>query len=416
MSKLLVQGGTPLEGEVTIHGAKNSALPILAATLLTKGEVVLDHCPRLQDVEASVDILRHLGCTAVWQGESLVVDTSSMNRHDVADALMRQMRSSSIFLGAILGRCGHARLSYPGGCELGPRPIDLHLSGLRILGAEIDETGGVLNCQGANLQGHSVVLRSPSVGATENLMIAACAATGTTTLVNAAREPEIVDLQNFLQHCGGRVSGAGSSTITIHGGAPLHGCTYRCMPDRIVAATYLCAVASAGGHIRLHGANEEHLSTVSAILKEAGCEIRSDAQGMTCQRQRRLRPVHGVKTAPYPGFPTDGQAVVMAALLRSEGASLFEENLFENRYRHVDELVRMGASIQVSGRVAVVYGVDTLHGAQVSATDLRGGAALCVAALAAQGETLIDGVDHINRGYEDLARDMRALGGHVYWM
>ncbi len=414
MSKLLVQGGRPLEGEVTIHGAKNSALPILAATLLTQGEVVLDQCPRLRDVDASVAILRHLGCTATWQGTSLVVDTSTMNRHDISDELMREMRSSSIFLGAILARCGRAHLSYPGGCELGPRPIDLHLSGLRTLGAEIDETGGVLDCKGADLQGRSVVLRSPSVGATENLMIAACAATGTTTLMNVAREPEIVDLQNFLLQCGGNITGAGSSTITIQGGTKLHGCTYRCMSDRIVAATYLCAVASAGGYVRLHGAKEEHLDTVCAVLREAGCQIHADAGGITCQRQGRLQGVHGVKTAPYPGFPTDGQAVVMAALLRSQGASLFEENLFENRYRHVAELVRMGASIQVSGRVAVVYGVDVLHGASVEATDLRGGAALCVAALGAQGESVIDNIYHIDRGYEDLARDMRSLGGHVY--
>lgn len=410
MSRLLIRGGNRLQGEVTIQGAKNSVLPILAATILTGGSVVLRRCPRLRDVEASIRILRALGCKAGWRGDVLEVDTAGMTGCDVPDALMREMRSSVIFLGAILARCGEASLTSPGGCELGPRPIDLHLSGLRALGAEIDDTGGALHCKAAKLTGREIVLGFPSVGATENLMLAACGAEGVTVISNAAREPEVVDLQNFLNACGARVSGAGSSAVSIEGGQDLHGCTYRVMPDRIAAATYLCAAASAGGDIYLRGAEEGHLSTVTAALREAGCTVTADSGGIRALCRERLRAVGPVQTAPYPGFPTDAQAVLMAALLRSRGATVFEENIFENRYRHVDELIRMGASIRVSGRVAVVTGVERLHSAPVRCTDLRGGAALCVAALAAEGETRVSQICHIDRGYEDLARDLRALG------
>ena len=366
MSQLLsVRGGRRLEGEVTIQGAKNSVLPILAATLLARGQVALLGCPRLRDVDASIRILRHLGCDAHWEADALAVDTTALRRCEISDVLMREMRSSAIFLGAILARCGQADLSYPGGCELGPRPIDLHLAGLRDLGAEIREEGGFLHCRADRLRGREVVLRMPSVGATENLMLAACGAEGVTVISNAAREPEVVDLQNFLNACGARVSGAGSSAVSIEGGQDLHGCTYRVMPDRIAAATYLCAAASAGGDIYLRGAEEGHLSTVTAALREAGCTVTADSGGIRALCRERLRAVGPVQTAPYPGFPTDAQAVLMAALLRSRGATVFEENIFENRYRHVDELIRMGASIRVSGRVAVVTGVERLHSAPV---------------------------------------------------
>ena len=413
MSQLLVRGGSRLTGEVTIQGAKNSVLPILAATLLAGGPVELRGCPRLRDVDASIRILETLGCGARWEGDSLLVDTAGLNSCTISDVLMREMRSSAIFLGAILARCGQAELSYPGGCELGPRPIDLHLAGLRDLGAEIDDTGGVLRCKAHALRGRDLVLSMPSVGATENLMLAACGAEGTTVLSNAAREPEIVDLQNFLNACGASVSGAGTSTITVEGRRPLHGCTYRIMPDRIAAATYLCAAVSAGGDIFLRGADEHHLATVTAVLREAGCAIRSDSAGIACSCRDRLRAVRPVRTAPYPGFPTDAQAILMAALLRSRGVTVFEENIFENRYRHVDELTRMGGSIRVSGRVAVVTGVETLSGASVRCTDLRGGAALCVAALAAEGETRISEISHIDRGYEDIARDLQHLNADI---
>ena len=414
MSQLKIRGGCRLGGETAVQGAKNSVLPILAATLLTADQVELRGCPRLRDVDASIHILRNLGCTARWEGEDvLVVDTRDLSGCAVSESLMREMRSSAIFLGAILARCGQAELSYPGGCELGPRPIDLHLSGLRDLGAEIDDAGGVLHCKSPRLRGREIVLGLPSVGATENLMLAACGAAGVTTISNAAREPEIVDLQNFLTACGARVSGAGTSAVSVEGGGTLHGCTYTVMPDRIVAATYLCAAASAGGEVYLHGAREAHLSTVTAVLREAGCSVLSDEGGIACACQSRLKAVRPVRTAPYPGFPTDAQAILMAALLKSRGATVFEENLFASRYRHVDELARMGADIRVSGRVAVVTGTEALHGAPVRCTDLRGGAALCVAALAAEGETSVWEIGHIDRGYADIAGDLRRLGADI---
>lgn len=281
------------------------------------------------------------------------------------------------------------------------------------MGAEIDERGGMLCCRTSGLKGCELVLSIPSVGATENLMLAACAAEGVTRISNAAREPEIVDLQNFLRACGADVSGAGSSVVTVTGGKVLHGCTYRVMPDRIAAATYLCAAAAAQGHIFLRDARESHLATVTAALREAGCRIRAYPEGLDCICNERLRPVSCIRTAPYPGFPTDAQAVMMAALLRSRGSTVFEENIFESRYRHVDELRRMGADIRVSGRTAVVAGVEKLHGAAVRCTDLRGGAALCVAALAAEGATRVEEITHIDRGYEDIVRDLAAVGGCI---
>ena len=410
MNLIAVEGGRRLGGELTVQSAKNGVLPVLAAAILCREPCLIRRCPRLSDVDTAVRILRHLGAQARWEGEDLLIDARELTRCDVPEELMRRMRSSVIFLGAILARCGRAEMSYPGGCELGPRPIDLHLSALRALGAEIREEAGTLRCEAPRLTGADIVLSLPSVGATENAILTACGADGTTTISNAAREPEIADLQLFLQKAGVRIAGAGSSTVTVCGGLPGRGCEHRCLGDRIAAATYLCAAASAGGDIYLRGAEEGHLSTVTAALREAGCTVTADSGGIRALCRERLRAVGPVQTAPYPGFPTDAQAVLMAALLRSRGATVFEENIFENRYRHVDELIRMGASIRVSGRVAVVTGVERLHSAPVRCTDLRGGAALCVAALAAEGETRVSQICHIDRGYEDLARDLRALG------
>ena len=413
MEELVIRGGRPLKGEVTVQGAKNSVLPILAAAVLVKGEVTLTRCPRLRDVETSIQILRELGCGAAWDGDALTVDASGLCACAISDALMREMRSSVVFLGAVLARCGEAECGMPGGCEIGSRPIDLHLSGLRAMGAEIREEGGALRCGCRRLRGREIVLSAPSVGATENLMLAACGADGATVISNAAREPEIVDLAGFLNACGADVRGAGNSTVTVAGKRVLRGCTYPVMPDRIAAATYLCAAASAGGEIYLRDAKEGHLRAAVAALRESGCQIASDAGGISCRATGQRKAVAPVRTAPYPGFPTDAQSVLMAALLRADGATVFEENLFESRYRHVGELRRMGADIRVFGRVAVVNGVSDLHGAAVECTDLRGGAALCVAALAAEGETRVGCLRHIDRGYEDLRRDLSLLGGDV---
>ncbi len=413
MSHITIQGGRRLEGTLTVQGAKNSVLPILAATILHPGRTVLRGCPRLSDVEASIRILRHLGCLAGWEGEELVVDTGPMSRGDIPDHLMREMRSSVIFLGAILARLGWAEMSYPGGCELGPRPIDLHLAALRQLGAELKEEGGRLLCGARRMTGREIALSLPSVGATENAILAACGAEGETILFNAAREPEIADLQDFLCAMGCKVRGAGSSTVCVMGRQSTHDAVHTVMPDRIAAATYLSAVAAAGGQVELLGIDYRHLSTVTAALHAAGCQVTGGEGRISLRSDGALRSAGTVRTAPYPGFPTDAQAVVMAALLRSQGATVFVENIFENRYRHVDELRRMGADISVADRVAVVTGVPRLFGADVRATDLRGGAALLVAGLAAKGTTRIGDIYHIQRGYADPVGDLRALGAEI---
>lgn len=410
MSQIVIRGARPLSGEVEIQGAKNSVLPMLCATVLHPGRTVLRRCPRLSDVDASAAILRHLGCSVQWEGDDLLVDASDVDRCDVPDGLMREMRSSVIFLGAILARCGRAEISYPGGCELGPRPIDLHLNALRLLGADIREEGGRLLCGAERLEGREIALSLPSVGATENAVLAACGARGETIIVNAAREPEIADLQALLRAMGLDVRGAGSSVVRVRGAGRTRDAVHTVMPDRIVAATYLAAAAAAGGEIGLKGVDCRHLATVAAVLREAGCRVSGDGDRIVLRSGGDLKAPGPIRTGPYPGFPTDAQAVVMAALLRARGTTVFVENIFENRFRHVDELRRMGADVDVSGRVAVVSGVERLSGARVLSTDLRGGAALLVAGLSAAGETVIDGVRHIRRGYADPVGDLKKLG------
>lgn len=416
MRYLSVRGAAPLRGELTVQSAKNSVLPILAATLLSGESCRIRRCPRLSDVENAAAILRHLGASVIWDGGDLVIDTAAAERFDIPEDMMRAMRSSVIFLGAILARCGRAALSYPGGCELGPRPIDLHLSALRALGAEIDEQGGELHCRARQLHGGEIVLSFPSVGATENAILCACGARGTTVITNAAREPEIRDLQDFLVKMGARVYGAGSSTVTVEGAGPLHGCEHRCIGDRIAAATYLCAAAATGGEITLHGVEHRHLITVTDALRQAGCAIRCGEESVTLSAPGELQAIPNVRTSPYPGFPTDAQAVLMAAMLRSRGTTVFVENIFESRFRHVPELLRMGADIRTEGRIAVVWGGRPLRGAAVRCTDLRGGAALVIAALQAQGESRIESIHHIARGYQDLAGDLTALGAYIHPM
>lgn len=416
MKQLLVSGGGKLCGEVHIQGAKNSVLPILAATILHRGVSILEGCPHLSDVETAISILHELGAKTAWQGHTLIVDAEELSCCTVSEVLMRQMRSSVIFLGALLARFGEAEIFYPGGCQLGSRPIDLHLRALGELGAEITIEGGSIKAKAKKLRAAELTLDIASVGATENAILAAMGAEGITVIRNAAREPEIVDLQRFLRSLGVKIRGAGSSSIIIEGLAHLHEGHHKVMPDRIVAATYMAAGAACGGEIRLNGAEEKRLLTVLAPLRAAGCEISCDREGITLRREEPLLAVPPIRTATYPGFPTDAQAVLMAALLKSRGATVFVENIFENRYRHVDELVRMGADIRVEGRVAVVYGAEKLHGADLCCTDLRGGAALAVAALSAEGESVLREIHHIERGYEDLAGDLCALGAAVRYI
>ncbi|MBE6910547.1 MAG: UDP-N-acetylglucosamine 1-carboxyvinyltransferase [Ruminococcaceae bacterium] len=413
MQELFVEGGRRLCGELTIQGSKNGVLPVLAATIVCAGECRIENCPRLRDVDASIAILRHLGCRARWDGGALLVDTTHMDKNEVPDALMREMRSSVIFLGAILARQGEASLSYPGGCELGPRPIDMHLAALRALGAVISERGGLLRCQARVLTASEIVLPLPSVGATENAILAACGAEGTSVIYNAAREPEIAELQAFLNAMGADVRGAGGSIVTVAGNRALRGGTHRVCADRIVCATYLCAAAACGGEVCLRGVDYRQLSTVTGALREAGCGVESGEREVTLKSGGALRAVHPVRTAPYPGFPTDAQPALMAALLRAAGSTVFVENIFENRYRHACELSRLGADVRVAGRIAVVTGVAALHGASVKCTDLRGGAALVLAGLQAEGETRVSLTEHIDRGYESIERDLALLGAKI---
>ena len=413
MSYLEIRGGVPLSGRLRVQGAKNSVLPILAAALRAPGQSTSHTCPALAEGAATGKSLRRLGCRVKREGDAVLVDASQPTGSVIPDPLMREMRSSVIFLGAMLARLGRAELSYPGGCELGPRPIDLHLAALRSLGAEIVEEQGRLRCTvGRGLVGRELCLSIPSVGATENAMLAACGAQGTTTIVGAAREPEIVDLQDFLNAMGARVAGAGSPVVTVEGGAPLHPAEHTVMGDRIAAATYLCAVGAAGGRLELEGAEASSLAAVTACLQEAGCGLRVSGERIALESRGRLSGIRPVRTAPYPGFPTDAQAVLMAALAGGTGTTMFVENMFDNRYRHVDELSRMGANIQLAGRVAVVTG-RPLHAARVHSTDLRGGAALVVAALGAEGTSQVSGLEHIRRGYEDLEGQLAALGAEI---
>ncbi len=412
MQYYLVEGGKPLHGSIPISGAKNSVLPILAATLLTGGRTILHNCPDLRDVRSALEILEHLGCRTRRQDSDILVDSSGASRWDVPHALMREMRSSVIFLGPILARFGKARLSLPGGCEIGQRPIDLHLAALRRLGAEIREEGGDILCRAGDLRGREIILSFPSVGATENAMLTACACSGVTRIINAAREPEIADLQAFLQKAGADIGGSGESVITVSGGMPRRDVEHTILPDRIETATYLCAAAACGGEVTLTETQPEQVGTVLQCLSEAGCTVRTAGRSITLLAPERLGHIAQVRTMPYPGFPTDAQAPLMAAACTGQGASVFLETIFENRYRHVSELARMGADIRVSGRTALVNGA-ALHGASVRCTDLRGGAALVIAALAARGESRIEDITHIDRGYEHLAEKLTALGGSI---
>ena len=414
MQRLIIQGGSRLNGEITVQGAKNAALPLLAGCVLINGEIRLHNCPALSDVFAACRILSVLGARCSREDGCVTVDARGAVKTFVPDELMREMRSSIVFLGAVLGRTGECRLSFPGGCELGPRPIDMHLCALRKMGVRINEEYGVLSCTcPRGLRGARIDLSFPSVGATENIMLAAVLAKGDTVIYNAAREPEISDLAGFLNSCGARISGHGGSVIYITGVRELHGCEYSVMPDRIVACTLLGAAAVTGGDISLKNCRPQDIDSVLPIFEQMGCGVFVYDDNIYLTGKKNLRAVKTIRTMPYPGFPTDAQAIVMAALTKAQGTSVIVENIFENRYRHVDELVRMGADIKVEGKVAVVEGVKKLFGANVIATDLRGGAALVLAALAADGETVLSNIKLIDRGYEDIEKQLNSVGAKI---
>ena len=414
VSKLLIDGGRILGGEAKVQGAKNSALPILAASILSKGESVFFGCPKLSDVDASVQILRYLGCKVNRSGHTLVVNTDSLNRDDIPESMMRLMRSSIIYAGALLATVGKARLTFPGGCEIGNRPIDLHLSAFKRMGAEVSERHGELVFKAPKgLKGAQIALSFPSVGATENIIIAAAKAKGTTVITNAAREPEITDLADYLNACGASIHGAGEGTVIIDGKEKLSPANHSIIPDRIVAATLMSASAVTGSEVTLDGVIKSHLDAIIPCFEQAGCKITFDAHKMKIKAPQRLRSLGLIRTNPYPGFPTDAQAPLMAVSSVAEGITVFSENIFESRYKHVGEFVRLGADIKVEGKVAVVEGVRKLYSAPLCAKDLRGSAALAVAALTAEGTTEINTTEYLERGYEDLEVVLTSLGASV---
>lgn len=404
-------GGSPIKGCVRVDSAKNALLPILAAAILTEEPVTLTGCARLSDVENMLRILRVLGCRAEMDGDTVHLDAGRASGWEMPEHLSKLIRSSIFMMGPILGRFRKATVTYPGGCEIGLRPIDLHLKGLRALGVRIREAHGMIYCDGTHLRGGEVMLDFPSVGATENVMMAAVLAPGRTVIRNAAREPEIYDLQQFINAMGGRITGAGSSMIAIEGVKRLHGASYHPMPDRIVAGTLLAAAAMTGGEIRLEGAKSCDLDAVLDKLIAAGCEIETGEESISLRGPERLRPVN-ITTQPFPGFPTDLQAQFMAMACTAQGTSVIVENVFESRFAHAAQLVRMSADITISHRTAIVRG-GQLTGASVCAKDLRGGAALVLAGLAADGVTEVQGIGLIDRGYASLDRMLAGLGAKI---
>lgn len=413
MDVLRIRGGRRLTGEWTVHTAKNAVLPIMAAAVLTPDRTVLEDCPLLSDVEHMGEILRRLGCKVERNGRTLVIDPQGMNSHEMPDALAKKIRSSIFLMGPILTRFHKATVTFPGGCEIGLRPIDLHLSGLRQLGVVIHEEGGVIHCDGRHMQAGCVHFDYPSVGATENVMMAAVLLRGRTTLHNVAREPEIVDLQHFLNRMGASISGAGSHTIVIEGVRRLRGISYTPMPDRIVAGTMLAAAAITGGKIQLKNVPAEDMQAVFSKLREMDCVLMRHGDSVNLHAPQRLRPFERLQTQPHPGFPTDMQAQLLALATVASGTSVLVENVFENRYGHAGDLNRMGADVLINGRTAVVKGVGELYGAQVTARDLRGGAALALAGLRAIGETVVEQAHLIDRGYEQFERALASLGAEI---
>lgn len=414
MSKYIINGGNKLEGEVKVDGSKNAVLPILAASLINGGESVIHNVPHLKDVYTLESVLQNIGCQISFEGNTMLINSKDELDTNIPEKPVKEMRSSIILMGAMLARFKRIKISYPGGCEIGPRPIDLHLMGLRKLGANITESHGYIICQCDTLSGNEIHLDYPSVGATENIMLAAVSAEGVTVIQNAAREPEIIDLQDFLNKMGANISGSGSSTIKISGVKKFHNVEHTVIPDRIVAGTYLIAAAITGGSVILQEIVSDHLKPVMSKLNEGGCKIDKYENIVKIRGPKRPSAVDIVRTLPYPGFPTDMQAQMMAFMSIAKGTSIFVETVFENRYKHAEELLKMGAKIKIDGRAAIVRGVSKLTGTQLTAKDLRGGASLVLAGLVAEGTSIVENVDsHIERGYENFDVKLRSLGADV---
>jgi len=410
---LIISGGARLKGVVTISGAKNAILPILAASLLSESPLVLEGVPCLDDVKIMKDVLQELGVKVNFVGDMMEIDPSSINSTEVSPSLMRMMRASNLVMGALLGRFGRVRVSQPGGCTIGSRPMDLHLKSFIALGAEVAQNHGFIEAECARLEGTDLHLDFPSVGATENIMMAAAMAEGTTIIRNTAREPEIIELQNFLNKLGARIKGAGLDVIRIDGVPKLgREIAYRVIPDRIETGTFMVAAAVTRGDVLIRNTIPEHVEPVTAKLREAGIDVQEKDDWIHVRGVDRWNSLD-VRTMPFPGFPTDMQAQMMVFLSLARGTSIITENIFENRFQHVGELRRMGAQIRVEGRSAVVEGVQSLTGAVVESTDLRAGAALVLGGLASDNTTVVEGLQHIDRGYEKLESKLRLLGAKV---
>ncbi len=414
MDTYLITGGNKLNGEITLQGSKNSSLPIIAASILIDGIVNILRCPKISDTLAMQELLEILGCKVVDENGSLVIDSRSCDKDEIPEDLMKEIRSSIVFMGPMLAKHKRVVLTHPGGCEIGARPIDLHLSGLKQLGANIIESHGYIICEASRLIGNEIDLDFPSVGATENIMLAAVLAEGVTIIRNAAREPEIIDLQNFLNKAGANVVGAGSNVIKIKGVEKLHDVEFEIPGDRIVAGTYLCGAGITNGELLVKGIIPEYLRSTLHKLREAGCQMKIyNKEDIWLKAPDRLKAVNIIKTMPFPGFPTDMQSQMVTLLTLAQGTSIVVENIFENRYKYVSELTKMGAKITIEGKTAVINGVKKLMGATVEARELRGGASLVLAGLAAEGVTKVTGVHYIERGYENFVENLQGIGAYL---
>ncbi|WP_075865984.1 UDP-N-acetylglucosamine 1-carboxyvinyltransferase [Carboxydothermus islandicus] len=411
MEKFFIVGSHGLKGEIKVSGAKNSALPVIAATLLTREPCVLENIPKLEDVNIMLSILKRLG-SKVEFGQLLTIQNNRINDLIIPEELARKIRASNLFLGPLVARFQEGVVPLPGGCNIGNRPMDLHLKGLRLMGAEVEEKAGFIRARTKRLKGAEIHLDFPSVGATENLMMAATLAQGTTIIRNAAREPEIVDLQNFLNLMGAKVKGAGTDVIKITGVNRLKGVTHKIIPDRIEAGTHMVMAAATQSDIIISGVIPEHLEAVMAKLKEAGAFVTFGDDWVRVTGKSIIKPVD-IKTMPYPGFPTDMQPQILALLTLAQGTSIISEGVFDNRFKHVEELRRMGADIRLESRIAVIKGVPKLTGASVIAHDLRAAAALVIAGLAAEGMTVLEGIKNLDRGYENLDLKYQLIGAQI---
>ena len=409
MSEYIIKGGRKISGEVTISGSKNAALPIIAASILNKGKTTLYNVPNIHDTQMMFEILNKIGGKVTQKNNKIIIETSKINKYEIPEELMRQMRSSVIFAGSLVGRYKKATFSYPGGCDIGTRPIDLHLKAFEKLGINIQKNYGNISCICDKITGEKIDLDFPSVGATENAILASCLGEGKTIITNAAREPEIIDLQNFLNKMGAKIKGAGSNKIEINGVKQLKDVSYNIMPDRIETGTFLCIAAMTGGSLKLKNADATHITPVIDKLEESGCKIETYKNIIQIEGPKKLKAVD-IKTMPYPGFPTDMQSIFATTMTLAKGTSVIVENIFENRYKYTQELVRMGAKIKVEGKTAVIKGVRKLYGANVKATDLRGGASVVMAGIAAKGITKVENIEYILRGYEKFDKKLQNIG------